>query len=305
MERKHARASLGDRMRTPQNQLWIPNGVELRKWKCGSLLTALFLVSVLLAPRLSAQGISQGSPQSQVESAARSRVPRAPNSARSSSGSEGQPSTQPRVLFEDGQLTVNAFDSSLADVLYALRACTGADIDLPPNASSERVTAQLGPGPARKVLADLLSWSNFDYVIQASDNDPLSIQSVTLMVRIKSSPSTAPAPGAPGRATAVVARPPDPTPTPAPTETPEVENHPDAPVANNNGNSNANAADSANPQAQPSQSKSADMNPAGSGTGRSPADMIQELQQMYQQRRTLQEQQNRGAAGMAPQTSTQ
>jgi hypothetical protein len=291
-------------MRTPQNRLLISNGVELRKWKCGSLLMALFLAPVL-ATRLSAQGISQGSPQSQVESAARSRVPRAPNSARTSSSSEGQPSTQPRVLFEDGQLTINAFDSSLADVLYALRACTGADIDLPPNASSEHVTAELGPGPARKVLSDLLSWSNFDYVIQASDNDPLSIQSVTLMVRIKGSPSTAPPPGAPGRATPVVARPPDPTPTPAPTETPEVENHPEAPVANNSGNSSGNPADSSNPQIQPSQSKGADMNPAGSGTGKSPADMIQELQQMYQQRRSIQEQQNRGPAGMPPQTSTQ
>ena len=306
MERKHAGAGLGDCMRTPQNQLLVPNGV--RKGTYGSLLTALLLVSPLFAASLSAQGISQGSPQSQVESAARSRVPRAPNSTWSSSGSEGQPSTQPRVLFEDGQLTINAFDSSLADVLYALRACTGADIDLPPGASSERVTAQLGPGPARKVLADLLSWSNFDYVIQASDNDPLSIQSVTLMVRIKSSPSTAPvSPAAPGRATVVIPRPaaPDPTPAPAPAETPEVDNHAEAPVANNNGNSNTSAADSLNPQTQPSPAKGADMTPAGSSSGKSPADMIQELQNMYQQRRTIQEQQNRAASGMPPQASSQ
>jgi hypothetical protein len=293
-------------MRTPQNELSIQVGVELRESKFCALLAALLLGLSLSSTAVSAQGISQGTPQSQVESAARSRVPRTPNSARGANGSEGQaPSTQPRVLFEDGQLTINAFDSSLADVLYALRASTGADIDLPSGASSERVTAQLGPGPARKVLADLLSWSNFDYVIQASDNDPLSIQSVTLMVRIKSSPSAAPA--APGRAAAVVARPADPTPAPAPAEVPEVENHAEAPVANNNGNSNANAADSLSPQTQlspqPSQAKGTDMTPAGSSSGKSPADMIQELQQMYQQRRTLQEQQNRG--GMPPQATSQ
>lgn len=273
----------------------------LRELTSLPLLLAIALGFSLLAVPAVGQGVSQGTPQSQVESAARARVPRAPNSAWGSN--EGQVSTQPRVLFEDGQLTINASDSSLSDVLYALRASTGADIDIPPGANSERVTAQLGPGPARKVLSDLLSWSSFDYVIQASDSDPLSIHSVTLMVRIKSAPSTAP--GTPGRAAAVAARPVDPAPVSAPAETPEPENHSEAPAANANSNSNTNGPDSLNPQSQPAQAKGADMTPAGSGSGKSPADMIQELQQMYQQRRSIQEQQNRAAGGMPPQSSSQ
>ena len=290
-------------MRTPQNRWSIRNGVELRGWKCCAILAALLLGFSLTSTASSAQGISQGAPQSQVESAARSRVPRAPNSARGANSSEGQaPSTQPRVLFEDGQLTINASDSSLADVLYALRACTGADIDLPSGASAERVTAQLGPGPARKVLADLLSWSNFDYVIQAANNDPLSIQSVTLMVRIKSIPSTAPGtPGPPVRgAAAIAARPAEPPPTPAAAETPESENHTEIPAAN--ANANTNPADSANAPTPSADTKGADSS-SGSGNGKSPADMIQELQQMYQQRRSIQEQQNHPTPPPPPSSS--
>ena len=171
--------------------------------------------------------------QSELESAARARVPKAPNTAWSMSGSESQGSTQPRVLFEDGQLTISASNATLADVLYALRACTGADIDLPSAAGSERVTAQLGPGPARKVLSDLLTWSSFDYVIQASDSDPLSIQSVTLMIRTKSA-STAVA-GPPGRPATASARPGpvvEPSvPAAAPVDLPEVDKPVDTPPA--------------------------------------------------------------------------
>ena len=238
--------------------------------------------------------------QSELESAARARVPKAPNTAWSMSGSESQGSTQPRVLFEDGQLTINASNATLADVLYALRACTGADIDLPSAAGSERVTAQLGPGPARKVLSDLLTWSSFDYVIQASDSDPLSIQSVTLMIRTKSA-STAVA-GPPGRPATASARPGpvvEPSvPAAPPVDLPEVDKPVDTPPA-------APTADNSAPlsPSSPSQPRPADMSPAGSGGAKSPADMIQELQQMYQQRRTLQEQQNRGA--VPPQGSSQ
>jgi hypothetical protein len=207
------------------------------------------------------------------------------------------------VVFENGQLTINAFDSSLADILYAVRACTGADIDLPSGASSEHVTAQLGPGPARKVLADLLSWSDFDYVIQASDSDPLSIHSVTLLVRLKSSPSTAPVTA--GRAAAFAPHPAERAPQPAPAETPETDNHTETPAANGNSNVNGSAGDALNSPAEPSPVKGADRTPAGSAAGTSPADMIQQLQQMYQQRRALQEQQNRAGGGMPPQASSQ
>jgi hypothetical protein len=222
-------------------------------------------------------------------------VPRPPNSSWSANGAENTNSTQPHVAYEDGQLSISASDSSLADVLYALRACTGADIDIPPGTSAERVTAQLGPGPARKVLADLLTWSSFDYVIQGSDTDPLSVQSVTLMIRVKSataSTSGAPAPAVNPRTAPMTSPRQIVEPSPAPVDVPEAENNkPDSPASA--------AADSPTPSASPAaQPRVPDMSPGGVGSsaGKSPADMIQELQQMYQQRRALQEQQNRGAA---------
>jgi len=98
---------------------------------------------------------------------------------------EQLPPKAPQVSYEAGQLTIGAENSTLSDILAALRACMGTDIDLPASASNERMWARLGPGPARKVLATLLSQTNLDYVIQASDSDvdPDGIQSVMLTPR--------------------------------------------------------------------------------------------------------------------------
>jgi len=103
---------------------------------------------------------------------------------------------QLRVSYEDGKLTIIAENSLLSDVLSAVRAQTGADIELPPGASSQRIWARLGPGPARSVLATLLDSTSLDYVIRASETDPQSIQSILLMVREKT--ATSAVPGTPG-----------------------------------------------------------------------------------------------------------
>jgi len=99
---------------------------------------------------------------------------------------------QLRVSYEDGKLTIIAENSLLSDVLSAVRAQTGADIELPPGASSQRIWARLGPGPARSVLATLLDSTSLDYVIRASETDPQSIQSILLMVREKTATSAVP-----------------------------------------------------------------------------------------------------------------
>ena len=98
------------------------------------------------------------------------------------------PVKPPQVSYEAGQLTIVAENSKLSDVLSSLRACMGADIDLPASASGERIWARLGPGPARKVLATLLSATKLDYVIQASDSDPDGIRNVWLTTRTTGSP---------------------------------------------------------------------------------------------------------------------
>jgi len=102
------------------------------------------------------------------------------------------PLSHAEISYEGGLLRIDAHDSTLSDILRKVAALTGAKIDLPPEASPERIPIiQLGPGPARQVIAALLLDSNFDYLIQASDADADKVQKVLLMVREKSTGGSA------------------------------------------------------------------------------------------------------------------
>jgi hypothetical protein len=101
------------------------------------------------------------------------------------------PATPPQVSFHGGQLTISAQNSTLGDILKAVRAQTGATIDLP-GAAPERVVGQFGPAPARDVLASLLNGSHFNYVLLGSPTDPSALDRVILLAK-----SGAPADSAP------------------------------------------------------------------------------------------------------------
>jgi len=85
----------------------------------------------------------------------------------------------PKVTFQDNQLTIVAPNSTLADILRAVRKQTGAEIDVP--AAPERVVTNLGPGPARDVLADLLNGSRFNYVLLGSPGNDAVLTRVVLV----------------------------------------------------------------------------------------------------------------------------
>lgn len=108
--------------------------------------------------------------------------------AQSTSGSPV--AVPPKITYEGGQLTIVAENSMLSDVMNALHTVLGANIDLPANASTERVWARLGPGPARKVLSDLLSGTDLDFVIQGSATDADGIRSVLLTPHAESTPGS-------------------------------------------------------------------------------------------------------------------
>jgi len=93
------------------------------------------------------------------------------------------PPNPPRVTYEDGMLSISAENSTLADILSAVKAATGTAMDIPVGAGADRVWVTLGPGPARPILAALLTGTSLDYVIQASDTDPNLMQSVQLSPR--------------------------------------------------------------------------------------------------------------------------
>jgi hypothetical protein len=87
-------------------------------------------------------------------------------------------------MFQNGELTIDAANSTLSQVLHAVQQRTGASIEMPAGAGNERVVAQLGPGQPRDVLNTLLNGSKFDYVILGvAGGDPGAVQKVILTPR--------------------------------------------------------------------------------------------------------------------------
>jgi hypothetical protein len=200
-------------------------------------------------------------------------------------------SKPPQITYDDGQLTIVAENSRLSEVMSALRAAMGADIDLPASVAGQRIWVRLGPGPARSVLRDLLDNTELDYVIQASDTDLEGIRSLSLTVRSKTAEQ-----GVPGsRVARGTSR----------RELPVSSNPVEAPEQDGSTPAESAAVSDAAPAGSPSTStgvesaasqlQSAPVAPdpslsrPGSGTSEQ---MIQQLQSMYEQRRQLQMQQN-------------
>lgn len=190
-----------------------------------------------------------------------------------------------QVSYDGEQLTITADNASIVEIMRAVQKHTGADFDFPASAAAERIpSVRLGPAPAREVLSELLSWTNFDYIIQDSDENPTKVQTVLLAVRNKESKTS------PGRSLAAALRPThlepapmeaDPAPIPTGAPAAEAGTPPQADAPSGVG-PKANVGPSTNPGAMPNESTPKDTN-----------QMIQELQRMYQQRREIQQEQNR------------
>ena len=93
------------------------------------------------------------------------------------------PATAPKVIYENGLLSIAAQNSTLGEILRDVKTLTGASIDLPPNGASERVVTQLGPGTPREVLARLLDGTAYNYIMVGSTADPRAIASVMLTAK--------------------------------------------------------------------------------------------------------------------------
>ena len=87
----------------------------------------------------------------------------------------------PQVTFQGGQLTIVAPNSTLSDILKAVHKQTGAEIEVP--SATDRVVTQLGPGPAREVMAELLNGSRFNYVLLGSPEDANALTRVVLVAK--------------------------------------------------------------------------------------------------------------------------
>jgi hypothetical protein len=102
---------------------------------------------------------------------------------------EQTPPTPPRITYQGGQLSIDARNSTLAQVLRAVQSQTGASMEIPASASNERVVTQLGPGQPKDVLNSLLNGSKFDYIILGVTGNPGAVQKVILTSRQNSGPN--------------------------------------------------------------------------------------------------------------------
>jgi hypothetical protein len=92
---------------------------------------------------------------------------------------EKLPPSMPTIIYDNGLLTISAYNSTLSDILRGISTQTGADIDIPPQAE-ERVVTHLGPGPAGDVIRALLSGSRFNYILVGSSADSTALTRILL-----------------------------------------------------------------------------------------------------------------------------
>jgi len=90
------------------------------------------------------------------------------------------PPAAPQVTYNNGLLTIVSSNSTLADILRAVAARTGASLDAPPQLTSERVAVHLGPATPREVLSDLLTGPRIDYILVGADGDPDGVRNIIL-----------------------------------------------------------------------------------------------------------------------------
>jgi len=208
-------------------------------------------------------------------------------------------SMPPQVTYENNQLTIVASNSTLADVLRAVRKTTGAEIDVP--AAPERVVTHLGPGPARDVLADLLNGSRFNYVLLGAPGNDTSLTRVVLVAKTEGATAPGqPAPQAPQPAMGMAQAGPGVQPPPG-VVPPDVN---DPPMADENGDNN-NVVDDNNavdqqPPPEAAEQSNPEQNPEQPQV-KTPQQMLQEMQQRQMQ---MQMQQQPGqppqGSGMPP-----
>jgi hypothetical protein len=85
-----------------------------------------------------------------------------------------------RVNYANGQLTIQSERSTLAEILAEVKKRTGAEMSVPGGAQ-EPVFCRLGPGPAREVLTQLLTGTNFNFIMTSDENDPTQLRSLMLL----------------------------------------------------------------------------------------------------------------------------
>ena len=86
------------------------------------------------------------------------------------------------VTFQNGLLSIHSAGATLAEVLFEVQRQTQAEIAIPAGAEQEQVVAELGPAPARDVLASLLNGSKYNFIFVGGEQGT-SLEKVILIRR--------------------------------------------------------------------------------------------------------------------------
>ena len=186
------------------------------------------------------------------------------------------------MSYKNGQLTIDANNATLSQVLRSVQTQTGASIDIPSGAGSERVVASLGPGKPKDVLAALLNGSKFNYVILGGPDQSGGVQKVILLSKNSSSGDTATMTAQNNNRV---------PPQPQAVEPPEDEYPP--PDQESDNQNQLQPGQVGMPGAEGLTPDTINATPTVINPGnRSPEQMLQELQRMQQQQQQLQQQLN-------------
>jgi hypothetical protein len=93
------------------------------------------------------------------------------------------PATPPKVAMNGGELSIVADNSTLGDVLNAVKRVTGASLEVPGSVGAERIAVNLGPGQPQQVLQQLFAGSRFDYIILGSPSNASAVDKIILTAR--------------------------------------------------------------------------------------------------------------------------
>lgn len=92
---------------------------------------------------------------------------------------EQMPPSAPKIIYQDGLLSVESTNSRLSDILSGIRARTGIQFE-GIQTTQDRVAGKFGPAPANEVLTSLFQGSRFDYVIISMPDNPEIVQRVLI-----------------------------------------------------------------------------------------------------------------------------
>jgi hypothetical protein len=143
-------------------------------------LTARSSAGAHLAPASVSVNVAKQSSAALVADATRANISPADGADLSKPQAALPPQPAVIVSYENGMLRVHADKATLSQVLYEVHLHTGAEIAIPAGAEQEKVSADLGPAPARDVLGELLNGSAYNFIFVG---DELALERVILTRR--------------------------------------------------------------------------------------------------------------------------